>query len=223
VAVGEASASAVATRRGSARWGFVGVAAQVIFVAGWLTADFLQGARYSALRYDISEMAALGAPHAWLLLLAQGLAGAGTVAFALLGLRPSLMIAGQAGRSGPWLVAFSALGLDNLSDAFFRLDCRTVDGCSGTSWHAAIHNIVGIVTIFVLVIAPFVLARRLRRAPAWTGLAGPSVIVGALLVAALAATLLTHNAGFEGLFQRILALIAAAWVAALAVRLWSLG
>lgn len=209
--------------RGRARWGIVGAAAQVIFVGGWFVADFLQGARYSAIRYDISEMGSLTAPHAWLLLVCQGLAGIGTVAFALLGLRPALPITATAGRSGPWLLALSALGLDNISDAFFRLDCRTVDGCAGVSWHAQIHNVVGTITIVVLVIVPFVLARRLRRAPQWVDLALPSVIVGVVLVAALAATLATHDAGYEGLSQRILVLIAAAWAAALAVRLWALG
>jgi hypothetical protein len=214
--------AAVGTRastRRIAHWGVIGAAAQLIFVAGWLVADSLQGARFSSFRYDISEMGALSAPHPWVLLLSQGLAGAGTVAFALLGLRPGLMAAGLASRSGPWLLAYSALGLDNLSDAFFRLDCRTIDGCTGVSWHAEIHKVVGTATIVVLVIAPFVIARHLRHIPEWTNLALPSIIVGGLLVATWAATLLAHDTGFEGLFQRVLLFIAAAWVAILALRL----
>jgi hypothetical protein len=209
--------------RGIAHWGMLGAASQFIFIAGWFSADFLQGGHYSAIRYDVSEMASLTAPHAWLLLACQGLAGAGTIAFALFGLRPALMITATAGRSGPWLLVLSALGLDNLSDAFFRLDCRTVDGCTGISWHAQLHNIVGTVTIVVLVIAPFIIARRLRQAPEWTNLAAPSIVVGGLLVTMWAATLLTHNIGFEGLFQRALLFIAAAWVAALALRLSTSG
>ncbi len=73
----------------------------------------------------------------------------------------------------------------------------------------------------MLVIAPFIMARRLRRAPGWADLATPSGVVDVLLVARSVAYLLAQTAGWAGLFQRLMALIAPAWAATLAVRLLS--
>lgn len=204
-------------------WGSIGVVSQLLFVMGWLIAGFVQGERYSVLRDSISDMGALNAPYPWVLLVPMGLVGIGTIAFATLGLRPALSDAGRHGRLGPWLIAFFALGLDNISDVFFRLDCRAADSCVGdqanTSWHAAVHEIVGFTTILVLVVATFVMAHRLRNAPKWADLALPSRIAGILLAVGLVALLVPQTAGVQGLIQRAMTCIAAGWVAALGFRL----
>jgi len=59
-------AAAAPSRGSSAKqvkwWAAAGLAAQVIFTAGWLLADRWQGPGYSAVRYTISDETALGAP-----------------------------------------------------------------------------------------------------------------------------------------------------------------
>jgi hypothetical protein len=94
-----------------------------------------------------------------------------------------------------------------------------VDGCTGTSWHAGIPTVVGISTIVILVVTPFILARRLRRAPGWTDLARPSIVVGVLLAIGLLAYILTESVGWSCLVQRGMAVVAPVWAGALAVRL----
>jgi hypothetical protein len=69
------------------------------------------------------------------------------------------------------------MGLDNLSDAFFRLDCRTADpGCTAaaSSWHAKVHLAVGLISAVATIAAPFVLAARMRYVPGWRDLARPT-------------------------------------------------
>lgn len=202
-------------------WGLVGLGAQVLSVASWLVAGFMQGADYSPLRDQISYMGATSAPHPWVLLVPMGLAGAGTIAFALAGLRRGLAADTRAGQLGPWLLACSALGLGSVSDVFFRLDCHAAVGCTPASTPAVIiHLVMGTVTFLVLVVAPFVMARRLRRVPEWGDLAGPSVATGVLLLVGLAASLVPAVAPIAGLVQRGMALLAAIWIAMLALRLY---
>ena len=136
------------------RWLAIGaIAAQVIFVAGWVIGAAVQRGGYSSTEHYISDLASLTADHAWILLIAQGVAGVLTIAFALFALRPQAPVAA-------WLVAASGLGLDNLSDAFFRLDCRALEGCAQSSWHAQLHGTVGTLTSLATLLAPFALARR---------------------------------------------------------------
>ena len=103
------------------------IAGQVLVTVAWLIGGVLQSGGYSVARDDISDLGALTADRPWVILVAQGLSGAFTVAFALLALRPALAVTGHGGAASAWLVAFSAAGLDDLSDAFFRLDCRAAD------------------------------------------------------------------------------------------------
>jgi len=88
-----------------------------------------------------------------------------------------------------WLAALSAI--QGITDAVFRPDCRAADGCTqaqaAASWHGQLHAAIGFASIVVLVLTPFVLARRFRRLPEWRDLAAPSVVVGAGLVAGLSA------------------------------------
>jgi len=72
-------------------------------------------------------------------------------------LRPALAMPGRREAIGPWFLALSLPAIDNVSDAFFRLDCRASDaGCAeaSMSWHAQVHGIVGtLVTGIAFVIA----------------------------------------------------------------------
>jgi hypothetical protein len=63
------------------------VSGQIVFTVGWLLAGLLQGDSYSIARHDISDTGAVGAPHACVLLVTQGIAGACTLAFVLVAFR----------------------------------------------------------------------------------------------------------------------------------------
>jgi hypothetical protein len=100
----------------------------------WLLAGTMQTGGYSAASHDVSDLGALTEQSPLVMLTAQGIAGALTIAFALLALQPALAVPGRRAALGAWLLAASLMGLDNLSDAFFRLDCRAADpGCTAAA------------------------------------------------------------------------------------------
>jgi uncharacterized protein DUF998 len=202
-------------------WG--AVAGQVLVTLAWLIGEALQTGGYSVTRHDISDLGALTADRPWVILIGQGISGLLTMAFAVLALRPALAAPGHHGPVSAWLVALSAAGLDDLSDAFFRLDCRAADlGCTDmvatSSWHGAIHGVVGSVTFAVLVIAPFALARRMRLVPAWRSLALPTLAYGLLLLIAVGVFVALSITAGGGLAQRAVALLGSAGVIVLALR-----
>jgi hypothetical protein len=205
-------------------WAAVGLAGETLFTVAWIIAGTIQGAGYSSIRDDISDLGARTAGYPWLLLAPQAAAGIAVAAFALFGLRPALSAAGRPGWTGPWLAALSAI--QNVSDAIFRPDCRAADGCGQTqataSWPGQVHATVGLLSVVLLVVAPFVIARRLRRLPDWRNLAGPSLIVGVMLAAGLVAVAAPQTAAVHGLVQRAMALLGATWGILLALRLRSL-
>jgi hypothetical protein len=189
------------------------IAAQLVFIGGWLVLGAVEGDGYSPGRHDISDLAALTAHHATLDRLTLGISGAVTIAFAL-SLVPIL------GR-GMWLLALSLPGLDNLTDVFFRLDCRAADaGCDTAtatdSWHGTAHLTFFVVAALATVVAPFVLSRRMRRTDGWAGLARPTKIFGVVTIAALVASGATTGTGLQGWSQRGAAVIVCSGVAVLA-------
>jgi hypothetical protein len=190
----------------------------LVFNVGWMIAGLLQAPGYSASRDAISELSALTARHAWIMLVANGFCGVALMAFAFVGLRPALLpIRGRAISAA--MIAFSPLGFDELSDAFFRLNCQTADGCTQLqeigSWHGVVHAAVGIATIVVLLAAPFVVARTLRRSHLWEDLARPSVFLGISIDLALLSAAIPHWGGGA---QRLAMIATSIWIAFLAVR-----
>jgi hypothetical protein len=198
------------------------IVAQVVFTGGWLLGDALQDAPYTPSRDPISDLGALTAQHAWIILTAQAIAGVLTIAFAIWALRPALRVTGRRQPLGPWLVAGSILGLDNLSDAFFRLDCRTADpGCATLtilSWHAEIHDVVAIVGVALAVLAPFALARRMMLVAAWRDRAWATLAFGVVFAVVVVAYLALTGLDGDGYAQRLLAVVASAGVVLLALR-----
>jgi len=190
------------------------IAAQLVFVGGWVVLGLLEGHGYAPGRHDISDLGALTAHYATLDRLTLLISGAVTIAFGL-SLRSDL------GRAA-WLVALSLPGLDNLSDVFFRVDCRAADaGCgmaqATASWHGKLHIAVFVVAALVTVCAPFVLARRMRRTDGWRDLARPATVFGVLFVAAMAASAASSGTPLQGWTQRgaavlvVLGIVVLAW------------
>ena len=213
-----ATAEGVSTRR-DLMWaaGIAGVAGQALFIVGWFVAGLLQGEAYSAVRHDISDMGALGAPYPWVLLVTQSIAGACTIAFGLMGFRPALV--GARGRTLATILLVLPLGFGNLLSPLFRLDCRVADGCTVeetvTSWHATVHSALGVL-LLVAAVAPFVVARCLSHSTRWAPLSRTSRLFGVAIAVAMMAAIVLGETAVGGLAQRSFALLAAAWVAVVA-------
>jgi hypothetical protein len=203
--------------------GLLGVLGGVVFTLGWLVAGLTQGSAYSVSRHDISDMGAVGAPHAWILLTAQGVSGACTLAFGWLGFRAALQ--GVRGRTVAATLLAVPLGVGNLSDAFFRIDCRAADGCSSAeavrSWHATIHA-ASSVLILVAVVAPFLVARCLRRSADWADLSGACVWLGVAIVLSVVASVALGGQDGAGYAQRAFALLEVSLLVLLARRVMRL-
>jgi vancomycin permeability regulator SanA len=60
----------------------LGVAGQVTLVVGSVVATLLQDGKYDPARDEMSDMAAIGVSHAWLVLAYMGFAGLTTILFA---------------------------------------------------------------------------------------------------------------------------------------------
>jgi hypothetical protein len=203
------------------RWAaWLGIAAQVVFVASVLVAAAWQGPRYSVLAHSISDMYAVTAPHASFLVVTLTDCGAATILFALLSVWPALRPGGRAATVGSVLLALSIGGLGDLLTPAERVACRLADpGCTPalalSNSGGKMDSAVSTVGVLLFVAAGFFLAAAMRRVPGWQAWAWPTrgsaVLVFALTVADVA------DAGLGGLFERLAAAAMATGVAALGV------
>lgn len=211
-----ATTTTATTRRMRAA-ALAGVSGQVFLVVGMLVAGWLQDGPYSVARHDMSDMAAVGVSHAWVVQLSQGVGGATTVIFAWLAFRPAL--AGVRGRTQAAVLLTVTWGVGNLSDVFFRVDCRIADGCTREeqvqTWHAAIHSFTS-VGLLIFAVTPYLVARCLRRSSQWARLARPSVYFGVGVDVFLVAAIALGEHWGTGYAQRLMLLSGAAWIAMLA-------
>ena len=201
------------------RAAWVGIAAQVIFVASFLAAASWQGPRYSVVKHSISEMYAVTAPHAMFLVIVLTLCGAATIWFALRSVWPVLRPGGRAATVGSFLLVLSVGGLGDLLTPFERVACQMADpGCTtakmiSNSGGKLDQNLTTI-GVLLLVAAGFFLAHAMRRIPSWQAWARPTRWTAVLILVLLAANI--PHSGLGGLFERLLAATMAAAVAALA-------
>jgi hypothetical protein len=196
------------------------IVAQLACLAGWVFAGVIERHGYSITSDDISDLGALTAHHPAIVLVTCGVSGAVTILFSLVALRPELGL-------GAWLVALSLAGLDDLSDAFFRLDCRAADnGCSivtaTASWHGKVHLAAAVIAALATIAAPFVLAHQMRGTERWHDLARPTRIFGVVVALSAIANVALTDTPVQGLAQRIVAVIVPLGVVALAVRVLQL-
>jgi Protein of unknown function (DUF998) len=206
-------------------WGvIVGV---VVFNIGLLVAGALERRGYSVASDDVSDLTALTARHPWVLMISAGIAGAATILFALFALRPALAVPGRGHAFGAWLLAASLMGLDNLSGAFFRLDCRAADaGCSSSSamssWHGKVHVIVGAAAAVAMIATPFFLTARMRRTDRWRDLARPTLVFGLVFLAVLIGAAALEGKSGGGYLQRVAIVLLSVGVVSLALRVRAL-
>ena len=177
--------------------------------------------------HDVSDLGALTARFPWVMLTAQVIAGTLIIAFALFALGPALAVPGRGPALGAWLLAASLIGLDNLSDTFFRLDCRAADqggtaATAASSWHGQVHIAVGLLSAIAMVAAPFFLAARMRQANGWRDLARPTILAGALLLVVLLGYAALERETGGGYLQRAAIVLVSVGVATLALRVRAL-
>lgn len=202
-------------------WAWVAILAQVVFVAAWVAAGFWQGPRYSPMADSISDMYAVGVPHASFLVQVFTDAGAATILFALFSVWPALRGGGRAARAGSVLLALSVAGLGDLLAPAERLACRISDpGCTTalqlSNSGGKLDSILTAAGAVLLLVAGFLLAAAMRRIPSWRAWAWPVRWTSVLIFALLVADVVDGTSGQAGLFERLYAAVAAAAVAALA-------
>lgn len=205
-------------------WAWVAIVAQVAFVAAWLAAGLWQGPGYSMVTDSISDMSALGVPHAHFLVVVFTDTGAATILFALFSVRPALRAGGRLALVGSVLLALSIAGLGNLLSQAERMACRISDpGCTTaiqlSNSGGKMDSIFSTAGAVLLVIAGFLLAAAMRHIPSWRSWVRPACWTSVLLLALLLATVLTGgtSVGQGGLFERLFAGAGAAAIATLAV------
>ena len=193
------------------------VAAQILFIMGWLVLGAVEGHGYDPLQHDISDLGAVTAHHATAYRLLMLVTGAVTMAFGLFVVRPVL----RSPAAGV-LVALSLPALDNFTDGFFQVDCRMADpACTGmdaySSWHGVAHVVSFAVAALATVGAPFVVAHAMNRLEEWRSMARPTRWFGALTVVLLIVAMLASGTAVQGLAQRLAATVITLGLAAFAV------
>lgn len=211
-------------RRGRAvrRWAWAGLIAQIAFVVSWVAAATWQGPRYSTVAHSISDMYAETAPGAAFLIIVFTLCGAATIMFAVRSVRRVLRPGGWTATAGSALLALSIVGLGDLLTVTERLACRMADpGCTPTRQIAntggQLDNILSTYGVLALIVAGVLLSFAMRRAPGWRGWAWPTRWTMIALFCAAFTDAIGSHYGLGGFFERLIALIGAAWIAAVAV------
>jgi hypothetical protein len=205
---------AMGTTRG--RLALAAIAAQPLFVAGWLLADALEEG-YSARRQTVSELGAADAAHPWLLWLALAVFGAGYLALAG-ALAPAVR-----GRLTPAL--FAAAGVGTILLGPVRLDCAPNGEASCKARELAgdlslvhyAHGWLSLLVVVALIATPLALARA-----QWPGrLAGLMLAAGAaaLVLWVVGFVILDPGDGEDGLRQRAGLVLIHGWVIAVAATL----
>jgi hypothetical membrane protein len=201
-----------AARRRTLLLAWAAILAQVVFLGGWMLGGALEP-HYSQVRQYISELGREGAAHPWIFMTFMAIWGLGWIALAL-GVVPSL-------RTRPWPLAmplfFVLAGVCAILVGPLRMDCspilsaacRSHESTGGRSWHYEAHVWLSLAIHISLLLTGFAFARS-----AWPSRLGRLVLTGAVvLLAAGVVTFILHDSfvGYEGLEERLWALIACAW------------
>jgi hypothetical membrane protein len=201
-----------AARRRTWLLAWAAIFAQVVFVGGWVLAGALEP-HYSAVRQYISELGRSGAAHPWIFTIFVGIWGLGFIALAV-ALVPSL-------RTRPWPLAmplmFVLAGVCAILVGPLHMDCsptvsavcKSREAAGALSWHHYAHEWVSLGIKVSLLLTGFAFARS-----AWPSRLARLVLSGALvLLAAGIVTFVLHDSfvGYQGLEERLWALVAQLW------------
>jgi hypothetical membrane protein len=207
---------AARTRNRARSWIRAGAVAGVVgpaaFTAGWIAAAFRQpGLAFSA--PQISGLAAENARDPGLMISAFLLLGACAIGFG------AALRAGLGGRqAGPSPRLIQLAGVLAIAAGLLRRDHVLLT--AGTeSWHNQAHNVISAAVYVLLIAAPLLLARRVRRDRQWSGLTVPLVAAAAAAAALLAALYAEPNGSWAATLQRIGISLPLAAIVAVAIRL----
>jgi hypothetical protein len=195
---------------------WLGIVGQVVFVGGWLVAGLVQTG-YRIAEDDISDLGAVTAQHSWIYNRTVSFSGLLTLAL-VVALHRRLP---HRRRTNVALGAIAVFAIGDTLDGFFRLDCYRTVACQQrvadhlVSWRHIAHGVESGFTILAILLAPFLLAGVLAKADGWRTLALPTRLVGVTGVAGIVAYFAAPDLG--GLFERLLAVAVAFWLAALGV------
>jgi hypothetical protein len=185
---------------------------QAVFVGGWVLAGALEP-HYSPVRQYISELGRRGAANPWIFTIFVGIWGLGFIALAV-AIVPAL-------RTRPWPLAmplfFVLAGLCAILVGQLQMDCppvlsavcRSREAAGALSWHHYAHEWVSLAIRVSLLLTGFAFARS-----AWPSRLARAVLSGALVIlAAGIVTFVLHDSftGYQGLEERLWALIAHLW------------
>jgi hypothetical protein len=131
---------------------------------------------------------------------------------------------GTSSKLGPW--GLGMLGICILASGPFVTDPAPIAAFSDQStWHGAVHAVVGAIAFTLMPLSCFVFYRRFRADPTWQAFGPWTLVTG---IAILLAIVLLKGAqlglmsALLGLFQRILLVSYFGWTFAFAARLRSL-
>jgi hypothetical membrane protein len=200
--------------------GWLAVLGPIAFTVAWIVSEVLQDG-YSPQQDYISELAALDAQQAWIMITGFLLLGAGTVS---LGAGLAGAVKGRPARIGSILVTIA--GASIIVAGLARTDCRIrLDTCAAridageASWHSVTHDWVSLVVFLGLIAAPLVLARAFRGDESWRYLRAYSITTGLVGLALLVLLFSGVAESWTGVVQRVFVTVLFLWVAILGARL----
>jgi hypothetical membrane protein len=185
---------------------------QIVFAGGWVLAGALEP-RYSAVRQYISELGRHGAANPWIFVTFVGIWGLGFIALAV-AIVPSLL-------TRPWPLAmplmFALAGVCAILVGPIHMDCsptvsavcKSREAAGALSWHHYTHEWLSLGINVALLLTGFTFARS-----AWPSRLARLVLGGALvLLSAKIVTFVLHDSfvGYQGLEERLWALVAQLW------------
>jgi hypothetical membrane protein len=194
-------------------------AASIAGIAGFLgftAATLFTGAvtpGYSMVSQDISDLAALDAPHPQIVVAGLVLLATGTIATAT-ALRRQL-----AGRAATTVaVLFGLAGACLYGSAFARLDCSTeraacqaLESAGAVSGHHVVHNLVSLLSFVLAISALLTLPRALRATAGAEKLALATRIFAITSVTLVVLMVSGVTGAAEGLAQRLFLLLVYGW------------
>jgi len=202
------------TRRHLPVW--AGVLGAVLFVAVFAVEDSL-GPDFNWLSTAVSEHSRDA--HGWIQIATFVLVGALFVVFSHAVAEEGHEVPGSP--AGSWLIWITGVCLI-VSGPFVTDPGGVVVYSPGATWHGTVHGVAGAIAFTLMPLTCFVLYRRLRIRPAWTGFAKWSLAACFTMVAGIVLLKLAQLGvmrGLLGLFQRIVLVTYFGWIFAFAMRL----
>jgi len=189
-----------------------GIVGPVLFTVGWAVSTARQAAPPAEVQ--LSGLAAEDARDPQLMMAAFIVLGGCSIGFGA-----ALRAVTGPRSAGPWLVMLG--GAATLAAGVFRRDhlLLTGPGFTGESWHNQVHDVVSAVAYAAMLLAPLLLARRLRREPGWAGTSRAVTALALASAASLAVFASRVAEPWNGAVQRAAVTLALAAEVVLAARL----